>query len=670
MGNRRTLVTSALPYANGSIHVGHLVEYIQTDIYVRFRRLLGDDVIYICADDTHGTPIEMRAAREGITPEALVARSAEEHQRDFAEFQIRFDHYGSTNCEENRRWSERIFSALRDKGHVEVREVEQTYCPRCGRFLPDRYVRGTCPKCKAEDQYGDQCEVCSTTYRPTDLVAPRCAECGTSPERRSSGHYFVRLADFTDRLKAWTAEPGRLQRETRRYVDAWLSEGLRDWDISRDAPYFGFLIPGETSKYFYVWLDAPVGYIATTERYCRERGLDVERDYWRNEDVAIHHFIGKDIVYFHTLFWPAMLMAAELRLPAAVHVHGFLTVNGEKMSKSRGTFINARTYLDHLDPSYLRYYYAAKLGGGADDIDLSFDDFANRVNAELVNKIVNLASRAIQFVAKRLDGRIGGMTEEGRALVEKALGRKAEVEAAYLALDYASAVRIACEVAESGNLYMQERAPFNVIKDDPEAARAICAAAANLCRIVATYVLPVVPGLASRILAMLGGEPTWAGLDDVLRDTAIGPFDRLLERVDPTAIERLIAAAAAETTPAAPAAPKVPPLEPEIDYAAFAKVDLRVARVEKAEAVPKADKLVRLHLDLGSLGKRTVLAGIRKSFEPGELEGATLIVVANLAPRKMRGEMSEGMILAAGEDESSLGLVTVPAAVPAGTRVR
>ena len=672
MSGKKNLVTSALPYANGSIHIGHLVEYIQTDVFVRFLRLMGEDVIYVCADDTHGTPIELRASKEGIAPEELVARYHEEHQRDFAEFDIEFDFYGSTNAEENKKWVELIFTTLSDGDHVYKKEIKQLYSVAAGRFLPDRFVRGTCPKCGAEDQYGDSCEACNNTYRPTDLIDPTCAITGTTPELRSSTHYFVQIADFADRLRKWMDQPGRLQPETRRFVEGWLSEGLRDWDISRDAPYFGFLIPGESDKYFYVWLDAPIGYISTTERWCREHGRDVEADYWRNPEAEIHHFIGKDIVYFHTLFWPAMLMAAELQLPQAVHVHGFLTVDGQRMSKSRGTFINARTYLDHLDSQYLRYYFSAKLTGRADDLDLSLEDFVNRVNAELVNKIVNLTSRSIQFVSKRLDGRLGALSDENKEALAAWRQRLPEVEAAYRRLDYAAALRIACEIADEGNLYFQDKAPFHLIKDDPEAARAVCTHAINLCRIVATIVAPVVPSLAHRILAMLGCELSWDALTDDLEESTIGPFDRLIDRVAPKKIDQLIEATKAEASASTEEKSAEPeePLEPETDFGTFTKVDLRVARVTAAEPVEKAKKLLRLSLDLGPLGQRTVLAGIRKAFpDPAVLVGRLVVVVANLAPRKMMGEVSEGMILAAGGPSGAPKLVELPADTTAGDRI-
>ncbi len=672
MARKPILVTSALPYANGSIHIGHLVEYIQTDIFVRALRLFGDEVTYICADDTHGTPIEMRAAKEGITPEELVARYHEEHQKDFAEFEVGFDYYGSTNYDENRQWAERIFAALKDSGHVYTKDIEHLYSVADGRFLPDRFVRGTCPKCGAEDQYGDGCEACGTTYRPTELIDPKSAISGGTPELRTSTQYFVRIADFADRLREWMAEPGCLQPETKHFVEGWLDEGLRDWDVSRDAPYFGFKIPGEDNKYFYVWLDAPIGYISNTERWSRDHDRDVEADYWKNDDVEIHHFIGKDIVRFHTLFWPAMLMAADLQLPKAVHVHGFLTVDGKKMSKSRGTFINARTYLDHLDPQYLRYYFAAKLQGRADDLDLSFDDFFNRVNAELVNKIVNLASRSIQFLTKRLDGKLGTIPDSGRSLLEESRARLPEVEAAYRSLDYAGAIRIACEIADRGNLYFQEEAPFRKIKDDPEAARDVCTTAANLCRLVAIIISPVVPSLSLKIANMLHVDLTWEHASSDIENTSIGPFERLADRVDAKAIKRIVKASTDETAPPKPKKerPAEEPLEPETDYDTFTKIDLRVARIIEATIVEKAKKLLRLSLDVGSLGPRTVLAGIRKAYpEPEKIVGKKVVVVANLAPRKMIGEMSEGMVLAAGPGGADVQLVELPADAKPGDRI-
>ena len=648
---RRVVVTSALPYANGSIHIGHLVEYIYTDIWVRFLKMTGADAHYFCADDTHGTPIQIRARKEGVTPEELVARFQAEHYKDFTDFEIEFDRYHSTHSEENRVWSSRIYEAAKAKGHIARRSVEQTYCPQDKMFLPDRFVRGTCPKCGAEDQYGDVCEMCGAAYAPTDLKDPHCSICGTPPERRSSEHLFFELDKLTDELRAWTGEPGHLQQEVRNFTSRWIEDGLRDWDISRDGPYFGFAIPGEENKYFYVWLDAPIGYIATTQAWCDENGKNIG-DYWQDPDTEIYHFIGKDIIYFHCLFWPAMLMDAGLHLPTSVVVHGFLTVEGAKMSKTRGTFINARAYLDHLDPQYLRYYYATKLSGRVEDLDLSFDDFTNRVNAELVNKIANLASRAIAFVDKRLGGKLGRIPEDAKALMEQAAEAVQKAHDAYQARNVAAAVNHAVQLAEAGNLYLQQAAPWDAMKTDPERARDICTAAVNVMKVVAVLVRPVLPRLSDRVATMLGCEPfRWADATPDLEGRPIQAFEHLVQRVEREKIDAMVAASTVSEAPQEPAYDyEVEPLTGECTIDDFAKIDLRVARIVAAGEVEGAKKLIRLTLDLGPLGKRQVFAGIREAFpDPTALIGRTVACVANLAPRKMRFGVSEGMLLAAGD---------------------
>jgi methionyl-tRNA synthetase len=543
--NKKVLVTSALPYANGSIHLGHLVEYIQTDIWVRFLRMMSRDTIYICADDAHGTAIEIKASAEGISPEELIQQFHKEHFEDFSKFSISFDFYGSTHCEKNRRWSETLYRALYQGGHIISKEVDQNYCSNCSRFLPDRYVRGTCPYCGAEEQYGDQCEVCNTTYNPTELKNATCAICGSTPERKHSTHECVRLSDFSDILKEWVEKPEHVSKSVRKFIMEWLKEGLKDWDIMRDGPYFGFPVPGHEDKYFYVWLDAPIGYISNTERWCSENNRDVESDYWKNPDTEIYHFIGKDIIYFHTLFWPAMLNAAGLNMPNAVHVHGFLTVEGKKMSKSRGTFITARTYLDHLDAQYLRYFYASKLSDGIDDIDLSFKEFENRVNAELINKIANLASRSISFLSKKLNGTLSCMDEAGLALVKKAQDVKSEIARHYEARNYSLALEQICRIADSANVYFQDNAPWALVKDDPEASRRICTAAINISRILAVYLQPVLPEYAANIRSMINEESTqymWSDIDTVLEKREINPFTRLVEKVDEKKIKKMIEA--------------------------------------------------------------------------------------------------------------------------------
>jgi methionyl-tRNA synthetase len=667
------LITSALPYANGSIHLGHLVEYIQTDILVRFLKLTGQDAVYMCADDTHGTPIEINARRAGITPEELISRYYDEHQHDFADFQIAFDCFYTTNSDENRKHSEYIFEQLRQQGHITTRPVAQYYCVRDERFLPDRFIRGTCPNpaCQAAEQYGDVCEVCGTTYNPTDLRDPHCALCGTPPVIRESLHYFFTLGAYETFLRQWANTPGRLQPEIRHFIETWLNEGLRDWDISRDGPYFGFKIPGEDNKYFYVWLDAPVGYIATTEKFCRDTGRDFDA-YWHNPEARIYHVIGKDIVYFHTLFWPAMLQGAGYTLPSKVLVHGFLTVNGEKMSKTRGTFINARTYLEHLDPQYLRYYYAAKLNGRPDDLDLNLDDFVNRVNAELVNKIANLVSRVVPFVTRQFDGRIGRLAPQVQPLIDDIRRLIPRIREAYERLEFSRAIQDIVDVAEIGNKYFQDAAPWEAVKQDRQAAQAICTFAVNCCRSVAALIKPVLPQYAADVEAILHLPPL--RFDDAERfdfeDHDIGPFRRLVERVDPKRIEAMTAASAESYDAAAvPVASQLEALAPQISIDDFAKVDLRAATVLHAETVQGADKLLRLRVDIGH-EERTILAGIRQSYAPEDLIGKQVIVVANLQPRKMRFGTSQGMLLAAGPDSGDVVVAEFTQPRQPGERVR
>jgi methionyl-tRNA synthetase len=539
----KILVTSALPYANGSIHLGHLVEYIQTDIYVRFLKLTGRHAIYMCADDTHGTPIEIKARQAGVTPEELVGHYHEEHQKDFADFHVAFDYFYSTNSPENQYHAETIFQRLMEKGHIVKRPVAQYYCEQDQRFLPDRYIRGECPnpRCRAADQYGDVCEICGTTYNPTDLADPRCAICGTPPVIRESDHYFFALAKYEPFLREWIAHPGRLQPEIRRFIENWFREGLRDWDISRDGPYFGFKIPGEENKYFYVWLDAPIGYIATTEKFCKETGCDFA-SYWLNSEARIYHVIGKDIVYFHTLFWPAMLKGSGYSLPDRVIVHGFLTINGEKMSKSRGTFVNARDYLNHLDPQYLRYYYAAKLNGQPDDLDLNLEDFVTRVNAELVNKIANLVSRVVPFVNRNFQGRLGALPAESAALVAEIRNRVPLIQEHYEKLEFNRAVQEIVAISDRANKYFQDQAPWDLLKTDPEAARGVCTFAVNACRTVAVLMQPILPAFSGDVERILR-TPLRHFSDALsfdLENREIGPFERLIERVDSKKVQAML----------------------------------------------------------------------------------------------------------------------------------
>ncbi len=684
--SKRVLVTAALPYANGSVHLGHMLEYIQTDVYVRARKQAGDDCVFMWADDAHGTPIQTRARREGITPEALVARAYDEHRLDFDDFSIGYDIFHTTHSEENRKHAGAIFAAMEARGDVTMRSVEQQYCPNDQMFLPDRFVKGTCPKCKSPDQNGDSCEKCGSTYATTDLGDPRCAVCGTTPVLRASEHLFVPLARHEAFLREWLRPPADgghtiMQDSVRNYVMRWVDDGLRDWDISRDAPYFGFDIPGHPGKYFYVWFDAPIGYIAATDKWCADTGRSFD-EYWKTtpEHSEIVHVLGKDIVYFHCLFWPAMLHAAGYTTPSRMHVHGWLTVNGEKMSKSRGTFVLARTYLDNLPAEYMRYYFAAKLGNSQEDLDLNFEDFVNRVNADLVNKAANLASRSVKFIHARLGGTVGALAEDAAPLVARARERLAQAPGLYAEFETSKAVRLAMEVAEDFNLYLTEGAPWKLAERDPERARAICSAGVYATQVVAALLKPVLPAWAAKVERFLrvpapltfanGGEPLPAG-------HALGEYETLAERVKPEAIQAILDAsrdtmgtapeAAVQQAPAAAAASaayEVPAVADTIAFDQFTPVDLRVAKVLECEAVSGSKKLLRFLVDLGPLGQRTIFSGIARGFDPPTLIGKHVMVVANLAPRKMPFGVSEGMILVAGDEPT----LTLPLLDPATSR--
>lgn len=667
------LVTAALPYANGSIHLGHLVEYIQTDIYVRFLKLTGRDALYICADDTHGAPIEVNARRQGVAPEDFVGRFHDEHAADFAAFDVGFDIFYTTHSEENRKWAYRIYEALKAGGHVTERSVEQLYCETDARFLPDRFVKGTCPRCGAEDQYGDVCEKCGATYEPTDLKDPRCSLCGSTPVLRSSTHLYVRLDDFRDFLKGWIAG-GALQPGIRNFVEGWLSEGLKDWCVTRDGPYFGFEVPDREGKYFYVWLDAPIGYISSTERWAKDHGRDVA-EFWERPGARIVHFIGRDIVYFHTLFWPAMLEGAGLTLPSRVVVHGMLTINGEKMSKTRGTFINARQYLEHLDPQWLRYYYAGNLSSHPEDLDLNFEDFRSRINAELVNNIANLAHRAVSFAGRYLDGRIG--TPQDAALKEEALKRMEAIREHYEALEFRKAVREINELADLGNRYFQEREPWKARKTDLEGARATVTECVNIAALLAVALEPIVPRFSATVKEILGtGDLKWDEARFDLAERTLGEARPLAEKMEPEQAAALLSAPAQAPAPKPPAAEKQKAAEPAapetalIEYDDFTKVELKVGLVLEAEKMKGADKLLVLKVDLGEAEPRTIVAGLALAYAPEDLVGKRAIVVANLAPRKLRGVMSHGMLLAAGPGGSELTLAEVPGDVAPGTRVK
>jgi methionyl-tRNA synthetase len=687
---RDILITSALPYANGPIHIGHLVEYIQTDIWARFQKLRGQNCWYVCADDAHGTPIMLKARAEGITPEALIARVAQEHKADFAAFRIGFDNYHSTHSEENRYCATLIYERNRDKGHVESRTIEQAFDPVEQMFLPDRFIKGECPKCGAADQYGDNCEACGASYSPAELKNPRSVVSGAVPEQRESEHLFFRLADFEPMLREWT-RGGGLQAQVANKLDEWFDAGLKGWDISRDAPYFGFEIPDHPGKFFYVWLDAPIGYMASFKQLCesergRAAGLDFDAFWGKDSAAELYHFIGKDIIYFHALFWPAMLHGADFRTPTAVFAHGFLTVDGQKMSKSRGTFIKARTYLDHLNPEYLRYYFAAKLGPGVDDIDLSLDDFQARVNADLVGKVVNIASRTAGFLTKRAGGRLAAELPEP-ALFEDFVAAGQSIAEAYERREFSRAVREIMALADRANQYIDEQAPWVVAKQDGQDAKlqGICTEGLNLFRLLIGWLKPILPGTAEAAERFLQIEPlTWADLATPLLDHAIAKFEPLMVRVEPAQVAAVLEASkedlAAAGQPAggqgadAAAAAATDhlakdPIADTIDFETFAKVDLRIARIARAAPVEGADKLLQLTLDLGG-ETRNVFAGISKAYAPADLEGRLTVMVANLAPRKMRFGVSEGMVLAAGPGGKDLFILSPDAGAEPGMKVK
>jgi methionyl-tRNA synthetase len=647
---RKILLTSALPYANGAIHLGHMLEYIQTDIWARFQRAQGHEVHFAWADDAHGTPIMISAQKQGVTPEQLIARMNEEHQRDFRDFGLSYDNFSSTHSETNRACVERIWRGLEEGGYVELKTISQFYDEQEGMFLPDRFIRGTCPKCGAEDQYGDSCEVCGGTYAPTDLVEPRSVLSGAAPVLRDSEHWFVRLSPFEERLRAWMGS-GALQPEVANKMQEWFDDGLRDWDVTRDAPYFGFPIPGTEDKFFYVWVDAPVGYMASFREYCEAEGLDFDAWWTPDSDTELYHFIGKDIVYFHTLFWPAMLMGAGFRTPTAVFAHGFLTVDGTKMSKSRGTFILARTYLEHLNPDALRYYFCAKLGPGTGDIDLNLDDFVARVNSDLVGKLVNIASRCAGFIHRNGGGELAARLPDP-ALYRSFLDARGEIAADFEGRNYQSAVRRIMALADRANRYIDEYKPWLMIKEPgrEREVQEVCTQGINLFRVLVTLLAPAIPFTAEKAAAFLGCTVgPWSELDEPLTGAPLNPFQPLLTRIDPDKVAAMIEDSKESLQPGADEARPALELEDEIVIDDFTRVDLRVARIAAAEHVEGADKLLRLTLDLGG-ETRTVFAGIKSAYEPEQLVGRLTVMVANLKPRKMRFGLSEGMVLAAGGD--------------------
>jgi len=669
---RKILVTSALPYANGPIHLGHLVEYIQTDTWVRFQKLRGQQCIYVCADDAHGTPIMLRAQQEGITPEQLIERIGAEHRADFAGFLVAFDNYYTTHSPENRHFAELIYRRLLDAGHISQRVIIQAYDPTVAMFLPDRFIKGECPRCGAPDQYGDSCEVCGATYSPMDLKNPRSALSGAAPVPKESLHYFFKLTDFENMLEGWL-KSGHVQEQMANKLAEWFKDGLQEWDISRDAPYWGFEIPEVPGKYFYVWLDAPIGYMASFKNYCEREGMDFDAFWRQDSDAELYHFIGKDIAYFHTLFWPAMLDGAGFRKPTGVFCHGFLTIDGQKMSKSRGTFIKARTYLDHLRPEYLRYYFATKLNDRIDDLDLNLEDFQQRVNSDLVGKLVNIASRSAGFISRRFAGRLADTLAEPGLYGDFVVAGESIAEA-YEQREFSRAMREIMALADLANQYVDDKKPWVLAKQagGDQDVQAVCSMALNLFRVLMIYLKPVLPIVAEQTEAFLQIPPlAWQDLHHPLLNHTIGRFQPLMQRVEPTQVAAMVAASMDSLAPSSPT-PTGPwvdnPVGPEITMDEFMKVDLRVARISMAQAVAGADKLVQLTLDLGG-ETRNVFAGIKAAYRPEELEGRLTVMVANLAPRKMRFGVSEGMVLAANGD-SGIFLVGPDTGAEPGMRVK
>ena len=692
---RRILVTSALPYANGPIHLGYVLEAVQTDVWVRFQKLRGHECYYVCADDTHGTPIMLKAQAEGITPEALIERVNAEHRRDLADMLIDFDNYGSTHSPDTRLLCERMYETLRGSYFIDKRVVRQAYDDSAKMFLPDRYVKGSCPRCGTADQNGDSCENCGATYTPADLKDPVSEVSGTTPVWRESEHYFFRLSAFESELAAWV-KSGAVQESVAHKLEEWFAQGLQDWDISRDAPYFGFEIPDAPGKYFYVWFDAPIGYLASFAQLCARNGVLFDDFFKVDSGTELHHFIGKDILYFHALFWPAVLEAAGMRRPTAVHAHGFVTINGRKMSKSRGTFINVRRYLERFPPEYLRYYFAAKLGSGIDDLDLNLTEFATRLNADVVGKLVNIASRCAGFIARSSDGMLASVLPEPALFAEFAAAGQS-IAGAYEGCDTAAAVREIMGLADRANQYIDQRKPWLLAKQPDAGAevQGVCTQGLNLFRVLMIYLTPVLPQMAVKVQAFFQEAPwNWQSAATPLLGTAVLPYQPLATRLDPLAVAQLVEAVDADapatsvaTTAGKAAAPRRPPhpagpsdtatlaaaaaVEGNlISIDDFLRVDLRVAKVLNAQLISGSDKLLQLTLDVGELGQREIFAGIRSAYDPATLVGRLIVVVANLEPRKMRFGISEGMALAAGPGGKEVFVLSPDAGAAPGMRIK
>ncbi len=685
MKQRKILMTCALPYANGPIHLGHMLEHIEADIFARFQKMRGHECIFICADDTHGTPIMIKAREQGITPEALIEKSATDHKNDFKDFSIGFDHYGSTNSEENKKLCELFYQRMKAKGHIHKKPIQQLYCENDKMFLPDRFVKGTCPKCKSPDQYGDSCDVCSATYTPEDLLNAGCSLCGTLPVKKASDHIFFRLNDFKAYLAEWL--PLHTAPEVAKKMTEWFSEDLRDWDISRDEPYFGFGIPGEPGKFFYVWVDAPMGYISATDQWAGKNNRKLE-DFWgEKSDTEIYHFIGKDIVYFHTLFWPALLKSADFKTPTKVLVHGHVMVNGERMSKSRGTFISTRVYLNHLDPQFLRYYYATKINGTINDLDLNLPDFAARVNSDLVGKIVNLASRGAQMLSKKMDGTLSEMDAAGIKITTDIRAQSETLAALYDQRDFAKATTLIREMADEVNRYFDEKAPWKTLETNPTDTKKVLTTTLNAFRLLTIYLKPVLPAMADQVASLLNEKPyQWADLGKTLSNHKINDYVHLASRVEMDKVNAMLeeqkqiyAAAgtaintktnAVKTSVSAKQNEMAETKPAEIEFEDFMKVDLRIAKIIAAEEIKEADKLLRIQVEISPGETKQIIAGIKSAYKAETLVGRHVLVCANLKPRKMKFGMSEGMILAAGDGGPDLFVLAPDAGAKAGSRVK
>jgi methionyl-tRNA synthetase len=693
---RKILLTCALPYANGPLHLGHMFEHLYADFWVRFQKMRGHEVLFICADDTHGTPIMVEARKRGITPEALIDQAWKDHTQDFKNFQIEHTHYSSTNSEANRELCELFYSQMKEKGHLGTKSIEQLYCDHDKMFLPDRFVKGECPKCSAKDQYGDSCDVCGATYTPADLKSSYCAICGNPPTKKPSEQIMFKLNDFRDYLKDWL--PAHTSREISNKMMEWFAEPLRDWDISRNAPYFGFQIPGQVDKYFYVWVDAPMGYVSSTKEYLQKVGGNFD-EYWRSDQTEVYHLIGKDIVYFHTLFWPALLKAAGFRTPTSVWVHGHIMVNGKKMSKSKGTFLSAKVYSDHLDPMYLRYYFASKFSPTVDDVDFNLEDFTQRTNSDLIGKITNLASRGAQMLGSKMDSTISEPDAQGWDLLKKAQTKSEEIAVHYENREFVKAINEIRALADEANRYFDEKAPWKTLESDPVGTKKVLSTTLNLFRMLAIYLKPVLPLYTAKVEKLFNEKPySWGSSQVVLQNHRINPYEHLATRIDPVKVKAMMdsnkkeieekaardskagfvkgpvspsaATSASQVTQAVTPADRNADQPPVISIDDFNKIDLRVAEILEAEEIKEADKLLRLKVSLGPLGERQIIAGIKSAYKPEQLKGRQVVVVANLAPRKMKFGMSEGMVIAAGAGGSELFVLSPDQGAKPGDKVK